>query len=308
MVVCKAIEEVKKFSNSVLTIGSFDGLHKGHESVIHQVLTLADEKSVPSVVISFDPHPKTILNPVFHTSQQLISTENKLEILQREGIDYVWLIPFDHTFAQIDAGTFLRKYLIEYFNPLDIIIGYDHHFGKNQEGDSQFLLSCQEEFGYGLHVIEPISINDSTISSTGIRYLLKKGNIEEANAMLGREYVLNGIVVKGAQLGNKLDFPTANIKIDTDTQLIPKMGVYCVDVEIDGERHKGMCNIGNRPTFYENAGLTIEVHIFGDNSLQLYEKSISLHFKQFIREENKYTSADELISQLNLDRQVCLSM
>jgi riboflavin kinase/FMN adenylyltransferase len=308
MVICKNLEEVKQFSNSVVTIGSFDGLHKGHKSVIRQVLSFANKKSVPSVVISFDPHPKTVLNPAFHEKQQLISTEKKLEILQQEGIDYVWLIPFDFSFAQITAGTFLKEYLIKYFNPLDIIIGYDHHFGKNKEGNSQFLLSCQKEYGYDLHVIEPISVNESTISSTGIRHLLKEGKIEDANAMLGKEYELKGVVVKGAQLGKKLDFPTANINIDSETQLVPKIGVYCVDAEVDGQRYQGMCNIGKRPTFYDNGGLTIEVHIFGENTYQLYNKSIILHFKQFIREEKKYTSADELISQLNLDRQVCLSL
>ncbi len=308
MVVCQTLEEVKQFNSSVVTIGSFDGLHMGHKSVIHQVLTLADEKSVPSVVISFDPHPKTVINSDFLSNQQLITTENKLRILDQEGIDYVWLIPFDLSFSQITAHTFLREYLMKNFNPLDIIIGYDHHFGMNQKGDSKFLLSQQEVYGYGLHVVEPITVNNKNISSTEIRRLLKLGDIEKANSMLGREYELSGIVVKGARLGNKLNFPTANIKVDTETRLMPKMGVYCVDTEVDGKKYPGMCNIGKRPTFYEEGSLMVEVHIFGSNAYQLYDKSITLHFKQFIRKEKKYASADELISQLNLDKEVCLSI
>jgi len=308
MVVYETIEDVKNINASIVTIGSFDGVHRGHETVIDKVLTLAYEKAVPSVIISFDPHPQAILNPSFRANQQLITTEKKIEIFQNKGIDYLWLIPFNRTFSRISADIFLREYLIEYFKPLDIIIGYDHHFGANQEGNSQFLLSFQEVFRYNLFVVEPISLNNSKISSTSIRDLLKYGKVEEANAMLGREYEMQGIVIKGAQLGQKIGFPTANIKINTNTSPILKKGVYCVDVEIDGEKHQGMCNIGMRPTFHDNGDLTIEAHIFGERNFELYNKPISLYFKQFIREEKKYTNADELILQLNLDRQICLSI
>ena len=308
MVVCQDLEITQKFDASVLTIGSFDGLHMGHVSVIEQVLSISRDKSIPSIVISFNPHPKTVLKPKFETNNQIISPENKIKLLKSLDIDYLWLIPFDATFSRISAETFLSNYLVNYFNPVDIIIGYDHNFGKNQSGNAQFLLDKQREFGFLLHIVSPISINNQPISSTLIRNLLHKGDMKRANTMLGREYELTGTVVKGSQRGSSINFPTANILIDADKQLIPGIGVYCVDAYFDGKTIPGMCNIGKRPTYYEDGDLTIEVHLISDSSFELYGKKLTLYFKQFIRDEMKYSSDDELVTQLHIDRNICLSL
>ena len=269
---------------------------------------IAKKKNHPSIVITFDPHPKFVLQKHELTNWNvLIGTDKKLEFLRQHGVDYVWVIPFDKDFAQISAGDFLKRYIIKYFNPEDIIVGYDHHFGFERQGDSEFLNEQKSSYSYELHVKDPIKTNNIPVSSTRIRNYLSQNNIETANECLGWEYEITGIVMKGRGIGREIKFPTANIIPEIDYQLIPAQGVYCVEVFVDGYSYIGMCNIGIRPTFHINGDKTIEVHIITDRELFLYDKSMKIKFKQFIRKEQKYDSAEDLANQLQLDRQECLS-
>ena len=176
----------------------------------------------------------------------ITSTNKKLEILEQNGIDYVWLVPFDNDFANITAQYFMDNYIIEYFKPEDIIIGYDHHFGNKREGNAEFLTKHSEKYNYKLHVVEPSKIHNISISSTQIRQFIEKCNVESANNFLGWNYELSGQIVKGNGVGNKIKFPTANVNPENKNQLIPGKGAYCVDVLVDNQKYLGMCNIGVR--------------------------------------------------------------
>ena len=308
MVICKDLEHIQYFEQSVLTIGSLDGMHRGHIEIISDLKAISKSNNIPSVVITFDPHPKTVLQPSETSIQLLQSTDKKMETLEEQAVDYVWIIPFDKEFSQLSAGEFLKQYISTYYNPLDIIIGYDHRFGFNREGNEEFLDENKKKYGYNLHIKEPILYHDIPISSSRICSYLKSGNIDKANECLGWEYEFSGIVVKGQGRGTQLEFPTANIQPHISNQLIPAHGVYCVDAIIEDSYYTGMCNIGQRPTFYENGEEIIEVHLFLNDELTLYEKEISLKFKKYLREERKYNSSNELIKQLELDRQACFAI
>ena len=307
MVICKDLEYMQHFDASVLTIGSLDGMHRGHTEIISELKGISIAHNVPSVVITFDPHPKSVIHPLDQSIQLLISSDKKMEYLDNYAVDYVWIIPFDKDFSKVSAGKFLKKYISEYFNPLDIVIGYDHHFGFKREGNEDFLNKNTKKYSYKIHKKEPILYDDLPISSSRIRSYINKGNIEEANECLGRKYEFSGTIVKGQGRGTQLKFPTANIQPHISNQLIPRRGVYCVDAIIEDSCYTGMCNIGNRPTFYENGESIIEVHLLSNDAMNLYEKDIVIKFKKYLREERKYESSSALTEQLEIDRQACFA-
>ena len=308
MVICKNLNTIPHLDKSVLTIGSFDGMHRGHMEIIKDVKLKADRKNIPSVVITFDPHPKSILQS--HVQKNwciLTSTDKKLELLEQNGIDYVLLVPFDLEFAKITAQDFMDSFIVEYFNPEDIVIGYDHHFGNKREGNAEFLKKQSEKNNFNVHVIEPLTIDDISVSSTQIREHIQNCDIKAANNYLGWEYEISGVVVKGEGIGKGLEFPTANIQPEIQNQLIPGQGAYCVDAVVGNKTYPGMCNIGNRPTFYDGGENVIEVHLITEDALSLLDEKIKVTFKIFIRKEKKYGNKTELVRQLELDRQICLS-
>ncbi len=308
MVICKNLNTIPHLDKSVLTIGSFDGMHRGHMEIIKDVKLKADKKYIPSVVITFDPHPKSILQS--HVQENwciLTSTDKKLELLEQNGIDYVLLVPFDLEFAKITAQDFMDSFIVEYFNPDDIVIGYDHHFGNKRKGNAEFLKKQSKKNNFNVHVIEPLTIDDISVSSTQIREYIQNCDIKAANNYLGWEYELSGVVVKGEGIGKELEFPTANIMPDYQNQLIPGRGAYCVDTVVGNKTYPGMCNIGNRPTFYAGGKNVIEVHLITEDALSLLGENIKVTFKIFIRKEKKYNNKTELTRQLELDRQICLS-
>ena len=308
MVICKNLNKIPHLDKSVLTIGSFDGMHRGHMEIIKNVKLKADRKNIPSVVITFDPHPKSILQSNAQKFWSILTnTDKKLELLEQSGIDYVLLVPFDLEFAKITAKNFMDSFIIEYFNPEDIVIGYDHHFGNKREGNAEFLNKHSEKYNFNIHVIEPLTIDDISVSSTQIREHIQNCDIKDANNYLGWEYEISGVVVKGEGVGKELEFPTANIQPEIQNQLIPGQGAYCVDAIVGNKRYPGMCNIGNRPTFYEGGENVIEVHLITKDTLSLLDENIKVTFKNFIRREKKYGNKTELVRQLELDRQICLS-
>ena len=308
MVICKNLNTIPHLDKSVLTIGSFDGMHRGHMEIIKDVKLKADRKNIPSVVITFDPHPKSILQSNVQKNWSILTnTDKKLELLEQSGIDYVLLVPFDLEFAKITAKDFMDSFIIEYFNPEDIVIGYDHHFGNKREGNAEFLKKQSENYNFNMHIIEPLTIDDISVSSTQIREHIQNCDIKAANNYLGWEYEISGVVVKGEGIGKGLEFPTANIQPEIQNQLIPGQGAYCVDAVVGNKTYPGMCNIGNRPTFYDGGENVIEVHLITEDALSLLDEKIKVTFKIFIRKEKKYGNKTELVRQLELDRQICLS-
>ena len=306
MDICNDLKHIQHFDKSVLTIGSLDGMHRGHMEIISALIAMSKSNHIPSVVVTFDPHPKMILNKSVQRMQQLLIIDKKIELLK--NIDYVWIIPFNKEFSHLSAGEFLKKYITAYFNPTHIIIGYDHRFGFNREGDADFLNNNKKAYGYNLHIEKPLFYHDMPISSSRIRSYLQCGDIDAANECLSREYEISGIIVKGRGVGTELGFPTANIQPLLSNQLIPAHGVYCVDAIIEDSYYTGMCNIGRRPTYYDHGEEVIEVHLFSNDVLNLNGKAITLRFKKYLREERKYNSSSELTIQLKLDRQACFAL
>ena len=308
MVICKDLKKIKKMKESVLSIGSFDGMHLGHADLINAAQSMAKSKQIPSVIITFDPHPKFILTRGSKIFQQLMRINEKLNYLKGKGVDNVLIIPFDMNFSKLSADYFLKKYIINYFNPTDIIIGYDHCFGFKREGDENFLNKNKKLYGYNVHTINPIYYKDNIVSSALIRSYIISGQIEKANDCLGWQYGFSGKIVHGDGIGTYLGFPTANILPTDASQLIPARGVYSVDVIIGNQQYLGMCNIGSRPTFYANGREIIEVHLLSNKKLNLYNNSINIQFKKFIRKEKKYSTKNKLVRQLQLDREVCFNL
>lgn len=307
MDVYSGFSKLKKYNNSVITIGSFDGMHKGHLDIINHTNYISKKNNIPSIAITFDPHPQSILKNNYNEFKILMDINQKIDIFKQNDFDYVWIIPFSEDIAQISANIFLKKYLIEYFSPNDIVIGYDHHFGNKREGDHKFLIDNNKKYNYTVHKLNPTKINNITISSTIIRKFIRSNNIKFANKLLGRNFLIKGIVVHGNGVGKKIKFPTANIELPKDNTLIPGDGVYSVLVKVNNDRFIGMCNIGIRPTFYKNGEKNFEVHIITDENLNLYNKEIIIEFQDFIRKEVKYESEAELIDQLYKDRSFCIS-
>jgi riboflavin kinase/FMN adenylyltransferase len=308
MVVCNRLSEIPEISQSALTIGSFDGIHCGHLEILNRVVLLSSNNKSTSVVITFDPHPKTILRPDLLEEKYLITTlEKKIEIFEIHGVDCLLILPFDKNLANIEADIFLKDIIVEYFKPHDIVVGYDHHFGHNRAGDINLLNSYLEAYSYALHQVDQIGINGVPVSSSEIRTALASGNIIQANKFLGWNYELKGTVVKGDGIGKTIGYPTANVHPVAAHQIIPSKGVYDVDVRVEGESFKGMCNIGNRPTV-NGTDSRIEVNIFSDIFLDLYSKAITLIFNEYLRNEKNFSSIDELKTQIKIDKKRCLEI
>lgn len=288
---------------SVVTIGTFDGLHLAHRSIIKSIVEKSKDRNVPSVLITFYPHPRKFVSQSNQDSIRLISSPNeKITELDKLGVDILVIHTFDRTFSELSAEDFIKNYLVEHIHPSLIVIGYDHKFGKDRKGNIDLLRALSEEYGYEVEEIPEIQIDAMDVNSTQIRKYLKDGHIREANELLGREYGINGTVIKGAQRGRLIGFPTANIKVDNKDKLLPRDGVYKVDVEVDGIRHRGALNIGYRPSLDATLTHTIEVYIL-DFDQNIYGKEITIYFLDFIRPEMKFNSAEELQLQIAEDVQ-----
>lgn len=284
---------------AIITIGTFDGVHLGHQKVIKQLLNSSEKEKKVSLLLTFFPHPRMILQK--NSDIKLINTiEEKTELLKEISLDELIIQPFNHEFSRLSAFEFVRNILVNQLNISKLIIGYDHRFGKNREGDFEQLQEYGEIFGFEVEEIPAQSLNDIAISSTKIRKALDEGNIKKANSYLGYNFMLSGEVVKGKNLGEKIGFPTANINVKEDCKLIPKTGVYVVKSIIEGVLHFGMMNIGNRPTI-NGKHQTIEVNFF-DLDDNLYGKNIKVELLDFLRDEQKFDSIDGLKSQLHQDK------
>ena len=305
MHIFETLDSIKPINNSVLTIGSFDGIHIGHSKLISRLIYTSNFLNSPSVLITFDPLPKQILrNDDLNFENTLMTLENKINILANFNIDYLLVLKFDVLLSKMKALDFLQNIILKNFNPNTIVLGYDHQFGYNREGDKNFLKKYSKKFNYKIDTIPEQCISDEIISSTAIKNYVKSGNLEKANRMLGYQYQIIGTVVKGNKIGRKLNYPTANIR-PKSKQILPKIGVYKVIVIINGKEYIGMCNIGYSPTF-NGKNKRIEVNIISDFTFQLYGQIIKIKFVRFIREELKFKTVKSLVKQLQNDEIECL--
>jgi riboflavin kinase/FMN adenylyltransferase len=303
MKILKTLDRKYYDKKSVVTVGTFDGVHRGHRIVIDKVRELREPCGCRSVILTFDPHPQLILRNKHSEIKLLSTTEEKLEIFESLGIDVVYVLEFTKEFASTSAEDFLKKYLVEGVGLSHLVLGFDHSFGKNREGGYETLKPLTSVYGFELDKVEEFR-GESKINSTTIRRLLSEGHPESAADILGSNYSFSGEVVTGDRRGNTIGFPTANVKVADEHKLIPKNGVYLVQVTIGGISFFGMMNIGFRPTVSEKNEIFIEVNIF-DFSADIYGKKIKVSLIKYIRDERKFASLDELVVQLNNDKQEC---
>ena len=290
--------------STVVTIGTFDGVHIGHQKIIEQVVATAKKLGKKSVLLTFFPHPRMVLQQ--NASIELINTiDERADLLSKTGLDYLIIHPFSIEFSRLTALDFVRKILVNQLHTSKLIIGYDHHFGKNREGNLEQLTEYSHLYNFEVQEIPAQDINEVAVSSTKIRKALSEKNIKTANNYLGYNFMLNGTVVNGKQLGGKIGFPTANLSIKEDYKLIPKTGVYLIRSKINSILVFGMMNIGFRPTLDGNHQ-TIEVHFFDFNK-NLYNQYLKIEILYFLRDEEKFDSVEKLILQLKEDQKIALN-
>lgn len=296
------IHDVSSFQSSkrtIVTIGTFDGVHVGHQKILERLVSDAKKQGKKSVLLTFFPHPRMVLQKDMQI--ELINTiEEKALLLKNIGLDYLIIHPFSKEFSRLTALDFVRDILVNQLKTAKLVIGYDHHFGKNREGNIDQLREYSPLYDFDIEEISAQDIDNVSISSTKIRRALHEGNLKTANRFLGYNFTINGIVVNGKQLGGKIGFPTANIHVEESYKLIPKTGVYVVRSVINNTIVNGMMNIGYRPTV-DGKHQTIEVHFF-DFDQDLYHQKLTIELLYFLREEQKFESVNDLIVQLKKDK------
>lgn len=302
MRVFNGIHDLPKFKNAVLTIGTYDGVHVGHQVIIQKINDIAREINGESVVLTFDPHPRIVLQPN-NKDLKLISTiEEKIELLDSFGLDNLVITPFSMEFASMEAEDYVRDILVQHFEPAKIVIGYDHRFGKGRKGDINLLRELGPIYHYEVEEISVQTIDEISISSTKVRNALLASNIQDANTWLAHPFTIQGKVVHGDKIGRTIGFPTANISIQDPYKLIPPVGVYAVWVEINNKKYKGALSIGYRPTVTSSGELRTEVFILDFNE-DIYGKDIKIIFKDFVRGDEKFDSLEQLKNKIKEDIQ-----
>ena len=300
----KTFQDISSFKTkekTFVTIGTFDGVHFGHKEIINRLVDDAKKAGKKSVLLTFFPHPRMVLQK--EASIELINTiQERALLLENTGLDYLIIHPFSKEFSRLTALDFVRDILVNQLNISKLIIGYDHHFGKNREGNIEQLTEYSHTFGFSVEEIPAQDVNDVSVSSTKIRRALASGDLNTANNYLGYHFMISGKVVNGKKLGGKIGFPTANIDVLETYKLIPKAGVYVVRSEINNTSVFGMMNIGNRPTV-SGKHQTIEVHFFDFNK-DLYHKELVVELLYFLRDEHKFDSLKSLTLQLEKDEKI----
>ena len=305
MEVYRSIDFLPQFRNAVITIGTFDGVHLGHQKIIDALVNEAHSVSGESVLITFDPHPRKIVNPA--QSLQLINTlDEKIELLNEKGIDHVVVVPFTEAFSEQSPELYIKDFLISRFHPHTIIIGYDHHFGKNRGGNYKLLEDKADEYNYNLLEIPKHVIDEIGISSTKIRQAILHSNIDTTNKLLGYEFFLEGLVVEGDKLGRQLGYPTANLVYTNEDKIHLGEGVYAVYASVEGMTKPGMMSIGKRPTLNDTTE-KVEVNLF-DFAGDLYGKKMKVTVRKYLRPQEKYNSLAELVQQIDRDKQESLKV
>ncbi|MFN4363919.1 bifunctional riboflavin kinase/FAD synthetase [Chryseobacterium hispalense] len=300
MKVFKNFKEYTSQKPLALSLGMFDGVHLGHKSIVDELIKVGSENNLETAVLTFWPHPRFVFNP--NENLKLLNTlEEKQFLLEKCGIDTLFLKEFDEEFRNLTGEEFVRQILVDKLNIKYLIIGYDHSFGKNKSGNFELLQKLSGELGFEVERMEAINIHENNISSTKVRNALLAGNIKEANEMLGYSYSVSGTVVHGKKLGRTIGYPTANIETDP-IKLLPKKGAYIVEVFIKGEQYKGMLSIGTNPTV-NGEKLTVEVYIL-DFKGDIYDEKITVAFRDFLHDEIKFEGLEKLIERLDEDKRL----
>jgi len=295
------LDDLPKFQNAVITIGTFDGVHLGHQLIISTLITEANKANGESVIITFHPHPRKVVSSIV-TGIRLINTlDERIELLSKTGVDHLVVVPFTEYFANQTAEEYIKYFLVEKFKPNTIIIGYDHRFGKDRTGNYLLMVQKAIEYNYTLKEIPEHLLDAVKVSSTTIRNALLHGQIEEANKLLGYAFFFTGQVVNGNKIGRTIGYPTANLKSHNEEKITLGDGIYAVYVTVVGKKYKGMLSIGFRPTVDGKKRVT-EVNIF-DFDEEIYDQTIKVEIKKHLRQEVKFNSLDELKQQLHTDKE-----
>ncbi len=294
------LSDFVKVPNAIVTIGTFDGVHLGHQAILKDMVKTAKEIGGETVVITFHPHPRQVLNINAANLRFITTQEEKLRHLEMSGVDNVVVVNFTKEFSRVSSEDFICNYIIKHINPVKLVIGYDHHFGNNRMGDFNLLNEMQNKYNFELQRIEAHDVENIAVSSTKIRHSLQQGDVERANALLGYKFSYIGKVVSGNKIGREIGYRTANIDVEKEFRLIETAGVYASYVDYEGKEYKSMTYIGKKPTVNNEETENIEVHLFDFNG-DLYDKEIKVRFVKKIRGEQKFESLDALKKQIQID-------
>ena len=300
MKIYKDLSDFVKVPNAIVTIGTFDGVHLGHQAILKDMVKTAKEIGGETVVITFHPHPRQVLNINAANLRFITTQEDKLRHLEDSGVDNVVVVNFTKEFSCVSSEDFICNYILKYINPVKLVIGYDHHFGNNRMGDFNLLNEMQNKYNFELQRIEAHDVENIAVSSTKIRHSLQQGDVERANALLGYQFSYVGKVVSGNKIGRELGYRTANIELEKEFRLIETAGVYATYVDYDGKEYKSMTYIGKKPTVNNEEIENIEVHLFDFDS-DLYDKVIKVRFVKRVRGEHKFESLQALKKQIEID-------
>ncbi len=298
------IENFPASEGSIVTIGTFDGVHLGHQQILKQLIDTSQQSKLKSVLLTFFPHPRMVLQP--DISMHLIQTiEEREKALRKTGLDYLVIHPFSEKFSRLSADDYVKQILVDKLNVRKVVVGYDHRFGRNRTASLEDMYNYADIYDFEVIEIDAKKIKSTAVSSTKIRKAIDQGDIALANSYLGDPFKLEGVVVHGDKRGRELSYPTANIELQNKHKIIPKQGVYLIQSDIDNQVVYGMMNIGTKPTF-DTTNPSIEVHFFDWNG-DLYDQTLQVKLLKWIREEQKFDSVEELQAQIHADERYCRS-
>ena len=303
MKIYHSIEDFPSDVNTIVTIGTFDGVHKGHQIIINRINEIAKKEAMESVVLTFDPHPRHVIYPDDQELRLIHTLEEKIEALSKTGVQNLVLHKFTKEFSRTESVNFIRDFLVTKLNMKYMVVGFDHHFGKNRQGTFDNLIELSDAYGFKIEKIKPQNIGEVTISSTKIRNAILEGDCKKANTYLSANFSITGKVVQGNKIGSSIGYPTANIEIENQWKILPKNGVYAVKILLKNQQYFGMLNLGNRPSISDDS-FAIEVHLFDFNAT-IYNEELKIEFIQRIRDEQQFSDLEKLKSQLKIDAINC---
>lgn len=301
MKIIKDLTEIERDGKSVITLGTFDGLHLAHQKIVQEVINRSRQIDGRNFLLTFEPHPRKVI-PGRNDVKLLSTLEEKTVVLEKLGLENLFVINFTTEFSKQSPEDFVKKYLVDGIGLTEIIIGYDHHFGKGRDGNFKLLEDMGRKYNFSVTLIPEFSVDEDTVSSTKIRNALLEGNIVKANKMLGRLYSFKGKIVRGDGRGRQLGFPTANISVSDEDKLIPAKGIYAAECTVQNQKHYGLLSLGSRPTFHKNGDIIPEFYIF-DFDRDIYDEIMQVELVEKIRNEEKFNSVDALISQMKNDEE-----
>lgn len=301
MRIIKELAEIERNEKSVITLGTFDGLHLAHQKIVQEVINRSGQIDGRNFLLTFEPHPRKVI-PGRNDVKLLSTLEEKTRVLEKLGLENLFVINFTTEFSKQSPEDFVKKYLVDGIGLTEIIIGYDHHFGKGRDGNFNLLEDMGRKNNFSVTLIPEYSVDGETVSSTKIRNALLEGNVVKAAKMLGRLYSFKGKIVRGDGRGKQLGFPTANISVSDEDKLIPAKGIYAAECTVQNQKHYGLLSLGSRPTFHKDGDIIPEFYIF-DFDRDIYDEIMQVELVEKIRNEEKFNSIDALISQMKNDEE-----